>query len=99
MSQISQKNKTAKTDGNQSIDDLLYMLESTSVLSETFKQRLISMCLWILLAKNKSKNHAEIEKGIEEIEADLNRLSIFSESFIKYVVGKLKLGHGWQKAH
>ena len=84
------KNKTFTTDGNDHLDLLLCILESQGVLSDSYKTKIINLSLWIL---SNHKNYvSEIREGIQDLETDMQRLTIFSSGFIINVITLLNNG-------
>lgn len=88
------KNKSYRTNGNEDIDKLLYMMDVTSVLSDTFKQKIVSLCGWIL---TNNENYIEdIKKEIESLKTEMKWLNIFSDHFTDEINNLLMKGLEFQ---
>lgn len=86
---MKQKNKTYYCNGNQIADNLLYSLESTSVLSNDFKMRIFNLISVILT--NLEDNEDWVNESILELKTDMKRMSIFSDDFINTLNSELLL--------
>jgi len=80
MTTYKDKNKSYITYGNEELDKLLSMMDATSVLSDTFKQKIVSLCGWILT--NHENYIEDIKKEINSLKNEMKWLNIFSEFFI-----------------
>lgn len=89
------KNKCFDTQGNENIDKLFYMMDTTAVVSEPLKTRIRNLCLWILT--NHEKHIKAIEDAMNELDADLKFTSIFHERFTGTVYFCLLAGLGTEK--
>lgn len=74
------KNKTYITLGNEDLDKLLFMLESTSVISDSFKTRITNLALWILT--NHENHVSEIKEEMKKLYEEMKWVNIFSEYFM-----------------
>lgn len=90
MNKYINKNKSFDCRGNEEIDQLLCLIEANSVLSQSFSQRIINICLVILT--NLDSNVDWVESEIADLKVEMNWLSIFSERFISVITGQLLLG-------
>jgi len=73
------KNKMFRTNGNEFADQILCMMESNRCLSETLKTRVTNIVLWIVT--NHKGYEDSIRETIDELEIELNWMSIFSRDF------------------
>ena len=89
------KNKSFDCKGNDEADSLLCMLESNSVLSESFMQTIKGIILAILI--NLEGNEDWVEDRIKELKSELDWLIIFSPEFKSVLIGKLLLAFHRQK--
>jgi hypothetical protein len=74
------KNKSFDCRGNDEADALLCMLESNSVLSESFQNKIRRIVLVILT--NLKGNEDWVDKEILKLKQEMNWLLIFSDDFI-----------------
>jgi hypothetical protein len=93
---MSNKNKSFDCKGNEEADNLLYMIESNSVLSESFTQNVRNIVLVIL--SNLDKNEDWVEGEIIKLRDEMQWLTIFSERFIGQLIGQLLLSLNRQRA-
>lgn len=89
------RNKTLFCGDNQDADKLLCMLESNSVLSESFTSKIVGIIGMILT--NLSGNEEEVEDMITRLESEMEWLDIFSEKFTKALIERLHMVYEKQK--
>lgn len=89
------RNKLYDCRGNQPADNLLYMLESTSVLSEAFIRKITNIVLVIL--SNLDKNEEWVLENIEKLKSEMAWMTIFSEPFKNGLIDQLYLSYNRQK--
>ena len=89
------RNKLYDCRGNQQADNLLYMLESTSVLSESFVRKISNIVLVIL--SNLDKNEEWVLENIEKLKSEMDWMTIFSEPFKSGLIVQLYLSYNRQK--
>ena len=77
-----QKNKSYKCRGNQPLDQLFFMLESQSVLSESVEEKIRSICFYILNGNINQERYNSITEKIEQLIDELRWVNIFSRYFI-----------------
>lgn len=77
-----QKNKSYKCRGNQPLDQLFFMLESQSVLSESVEEKIRSICFYILNGNIGQEGYNFITEKIEQLIDELRWVNIFSRYFI-----------------
>lgn len=75
-----QKNKNYIIDNNESADKVLCMMEHSVCISETLKNDVIGIVLWIL--SNHEKYVEEIRESIAKLRTELEWVSIFSDTFV-----------------
>jgi len=80
-----EKNSTYLTKGNHYIDDLLYKIESLSLLSEKFCFKIQQTCLWILQQGSNPTNKAQITAEIKRIYDLMKAIKIFDMAFVEDV--------------
>lgn len=90
------KNTMFSCRGNEEADNLLCMLESNAVLSESFKLKIQNIILVILT--NLEKNEDWVEEGIKKLKEEMDWLMIFSPEFKGMLTGQLLLTFHRQKA-
>lgn len=84
------KNTHFNTKGNQDIDHLLYILDVTGVLSDSYKTKITNICLWIL---TNHENHVEeIREAINVLREDMKWIELFSQKFMETVLYDLSRG-------
>lgn len=86
---MKDKNRTYICNGNEIADNLLYSLESTNVLSDDFKQRILNIISVVLT--NLEKNEDWVNNSIRDLKIDMNNLIIFSDNFINRLYSELSL--------
>lgn len=88
-------NRTYACNGNEIADNLLYSLESTNVLSNEFKNRILNIISVILT--NLENNEEWVNTSILELKKDMRNLIIFSDEFIIRLNSELLLSVMRQK--
>jgi len=78
MKNYIDKNKSYKTNGNEWADQIFCMMENTGCLSESLKSRITTLALWIV---TNHKSVDTIRESIDELEKEMNWMSIFSREF------------------
>jgi hypothetical protein len=78
MKNYIDKNKSFKTHGNEWADQIFCMMENNGCLSESLKSRIISLAMWIVI---NPKSVDTIRESIDELENEMNWMSIFSREF------------------
>ncbi len=68
---------------NESLDNLVKSLDSTAVISESFKNRILSVVEFVGTSGGKQPEVAE--RQIIDLKEDMDRLLLFSEKFISFV--------------
>lgn len=81
------KNKSFFVGENKEADRLLCMLESNSVLSDSFQQRITLMILSIV--SNLEQNESWIKDDIEKLKEEMFWMTIFSDSFVYQINSQL----------
>ena len=89
------KNKTFITNGNEYLDNILSMMESTAILSDTFKTRIFNLTVWILT--NHSNHIDEINNEINTLISEMKWLNIFSKKFVNEIFYLLVRGLEFEK--
>lgn len=83
------KNKMYNCEGNDEADSLLCMLESNSVLSESFTRKISNIVLTILT--NLDNNEEWVNDSILKLKEEMGWLNIFSDEFKGKLIGQLLL--------
>ena len=81
--------------GNNEADLLLCMLESNSVLSESFTRKISNIVLTIV--SNLGNNEEFVKNSINDLKAEMDWLLIFSDEFKRKLIGQLTLAYQRQK--
>ena len=89
------KNRMYNCEGNEEADSLLCMLESNSVLSESFTRKISNIVL--VIVSNLESNEEYITDSINDLRDEMDWLIIFSEEFKRKVIGQLTLAYRKQK--
>jgi len=88
---MAQKNKMFDCRENDEADLLFCMIEATSVLSESFTQKVINIGLVIIT--NLPKNNEWVSDSILKLKEEMNWLCIFSDRFIGILISQLTLAY------
>jgi hypothetical protein len=83
------KNNSFFVGDNEEADRLLSMLESNSVLSESFKSKIINIVMVIITFSDDKEDW--IKEEIRKLKEEMSWLTIFSEKFIHQINGELLL--------
>lgn len=83
------RNKTFNCRGNNKADLILFMLESNSVLSNTFTYKIQSIVLVILT--NLDTNKEWVRTEIDKLRSEMNWMLIFSTEFTEGLYDMLTL--------
>jgi hypothetical protein len=79
MKNYIDKNKSYKTNGNEWADQIFCMMENNGCLSESLKSRICGIVLCIVIDH---ESHVDtIRESIDELEKEMNWMSIFSREF------------------
>jgi hypothetical protein len=84
------KNRSVWCGENEEIDQLLYSIENTAVLSETCTREIIDICL--VIVTNLKGNEEYVENKIKRLETEMGWLGIFSTEFRLMIISQLKSG-------
>jgi hypothetical protein len=79
MKKYTDKNKLFDTGGNEWADQVFCMMQNNGCLSESLKVRINNLALWIVTNHNGYQD--SIRESIEELETEMNWMSIFSRDF------------------
>ena len=77
-----QKNKKYSVDGNQPLDQLFFMMENQSVLSENLEKKIMSIAFHIQHQNIGQEGYNFITEKIEQLIDELRWVNIFSRYFI-----------------